>query len=206
MRNIDTLVSKRLLDPFAEHLGILSIMQEEEKTKRCFKCGEVKPLSEFYKHPMMADGHLNKCKDCTKRDAKKDYDRKIKDLSWADKERARGREKYHRLGYKDKDWANKTRKDFLGTDNTRRALKIRGYNLDGKEAHHWNYNLPHSVILLSRKAHHRIHKNITVSRKDKFCYTLDDRCLDTEEKTLEYYSHVLSKYDDLDEKLEVINF
>jgi ribosomal protein S27AE len=39
------------------------------RTKRCFRCTTVLPLSEFYKHPMMADGHLNKCKVCTKADA-----------------------------------------------------------------------------------------------------------------------------------------
>lgn len=133
------------------------------------------------------------------------YEKKAKDELWFKKERERGREKYRRLNYKDKSWNNKTRRDFR-TSNSRRELMIRGYGLDGKEAHHWNYNLPHSILLLSPKAHHRIHRHVQVNREDKFLYTLEGKCLDTEEKTIAYYKDVLGKYDDLNENIEIINY
>lgn len=54
--------------------------------KRCFRCAEIKPLSKFYRHPRMGDGHLGKCASCTRRDVQErravnrvhylDYDRR----------------------------------------------------------------------------------------------------------------------------------
>lgn len=40
----------------------------EVVSKTCFKCQRLLPLPAFYAHLQMADGHLNKCKDCTRRD------------------------------------------------------------------------------------------------------------------------------------------
>lgn len=42
-------------------------------SKRCFRCSVVLLISEFYQHLQMADGHLGKCKACTKSDVRQNY-------------------------------------------------------------------------------------------------------------------------------------
>lgn len=176
-----------------------------ETTKKCFKCGRELPLDQFYKHKRMSDGHLNKCIDCTKKDEHERYAKKSQDEAWMEKERARGREKYERLGYKNSSCNNKIRKINNLEPNTSEALRKKGYDTSGKEAHHWNYNEPKSVFLLSKSAHKRIHQYIVVNYDDKFCYTKDGEKLDTIGKAKTYFKSVLDKYG-INDELNVINY
>ena len=45
--------------------------------KQCKKCLKTKPLDDFYKHSMMADGRLSKCKECTKADVTENRNRNL---------------------------------------------------------------------------------------------------------------------------------
>src|SRR5260370_35269052 len=65
--------------------------------KQCFKCLKTLPLTEFYNHSRMADGHLNKCISCTKNDVHNNYAINKLNLTYRLQERKRNRNKWHRL-------------------------------------------------------------------------------------------------------------
>ena len=44
--------------------------------KKCYKCGEIKEISEFYRHPTSKDGHAGICKSCQKLVVKKSVERR----------------------------------------------------------------------------------------------------------------------------------
>ena len=73
-----------------------------EINKKCFKCGITQPISAFYKHKQMADGHLYKCITCTKKDVDIREKKLRENPEWLKKEHARHRDKYYRLNYKEK--------------------------------------------------------------------------------------------------------
>ncbi|MBA3775686.1 MAG: hypothetical protein H0X11_04480 [Betaproteobacteria bacterium] len=58
-------------------------------TKTCFKCGEAKPRAEFYRHAMMADGLLGKCKDCTRADVRSHRNENLTRVREYDRERCK---------------------------------------------------------------------------------------------------------------------
>lgn len=57
--------------------------------KKCIKCNLEFNIEKFYKHKQMADGHLNKCKECCKNDVQKNYEVKKEYYQEYDKKRAK---------------------------------------------------------------------------------------------------------------------
>ncbi len=158
------------------------------ETKICFRCKVEKPLSEFYKHPKMRDGHLNKCKECAKQDAICNYEKKANDKTWVEKERARGREKYRRLGY-----VEKYKSSHPSTKNVYKYISKRICIPKGYEIHHWDYNNSYDVFLLSRRAHKMVHKKIVFDKSTQM-FLYNEKLLDTKDKHKSMIEEIFLSY------------
>lgn len=144
-------------------------MDENIPHKVCFKCGRDLPLTEYYKHPQMADGHLNKCKECTKKDVQNKYAENVQDPSYVEKERARGRDKYKRLygNFNPELFDARPKEKHYGEYSSSRGRNAKKAMLryqpwlnlpkEFTNIHHWSYLKPFQVFIVSKKTHYAIH-------------------------------------------------
>jgi hypothetical protein len=171
--------------------------------KKCFKCDKLLPLNEFYVHNKMADGHLNKCKSCSKNDVKKRYENLSKDKEFIFNERKRGREKYKRL-YSDiskpKTYEESINYKLRYPEKYKAKIKLGKTRsiTKGNHLHHWSYNEEHykDVIELDSKTHYFIHRYI-IYDQERFMYRRFDNMvlLDTKEKHLEFLDYCIKNFE-----------
>jgi hypothetical protein len=165
----------------------------EEIKKVCFKCGENQVLSQYYKHPQMGDGRLNKCKTCTKKDVKQQTEINTSTPEGLEKERQRHRDKYRRLGYKDlqKEWDKD--KPWKAT-TVYKGLRRNYYKDLSKEyeLHHWNYSddFLKDVFILNIKDHKELHNSLFLDLEKRIFYLEDGTYLDTKEKHADYITRL----------------
>ncbi len=136
-------------------------------TKNCFKCKTEKDVNMFYRHSEMKDGYLNKCKECTKVDTKRNYRKNIEYYKAYDKSREQTakRKKFkaayqrnHRARYPEKNKARAILNYAIKHNKIQKTpcvvcgeIKVQG--------HHENYTNPLEVIWVCSKHHKEYHKD-----------------------------------------------
>ena len=142
-------------------------------SKVCYVCDVEQPLSEFSEHSGMADGHLNKCKSCTRA-----YTRNRRmDPVFGEQMREKDRERFQtpeRRAYALAQYRSRNAREpgkyqaRTAVGNairdgrlTRQPCVICGNPLS--EAHHHDHSKPLEVLWLCFKHHRELAHNQTVS-------------------------------------------
>ena len=149
------------------------------QSKKCFKCGEVKPIEGFYVHPQMGDGRSGKCKVCTRKDVSANYRANVEHYKEYEKGRAnlphrvKAREDYAK-SERGRIAGNKAKKAYLDRNPLKRTAHIKvGNAIRDKrllrqpcevcgetkvQAHHDDYSKPLDVRWLCKKHHDEHHR------------------------------------------------
>jgi 5-methylcytosine-specific restriction endonuclease McrA len=160
--------------------------------KVCRGCGVQKSLAEFYKHPRMADGHLNKCKVCFCALVRENRRERLEQYAQYEKARAillhrvEARRKYqeeHKVEISEykKSWA---------ADNEEKvaASKLAYYERTREDiiarSKKWAESNPEKVrqaktnnLRKRRAARHASHGNFTVREFKELCESYGNKCL-----------------------------
>jgi len=133
--------------------------------KKCFKCGAEKPLTDFYKHPQMADGRVNKCKECNKRDVRENRADKVEYYRKYDVDRFKNDPAVReRIAKVSRDWNKKHPDRYKAHTAVGNAVRdgrlikkpCEVCGADYVHGHHDDYSKPLDVRWLC-PAHHKAH-------------------------------------------------
>lgn len=135
--------------------------------KKCFKCKKLKEIVEFYKHPKMGDGHIGKCKECTKTDVRRRYydpESRLKIIAY-ERERFKNPERKKNISKYRAKMKIKNRHKFkawYAVSNALRNGKLKKLpceicrSKNNLNAHHDDYSKPLQVRWLCRYHHMEI--------------------------------------------------
>lgn len=138
------------------------------RSKECFKCNTVKPLEDFYKHPQMPDGHVNKCKECNKNDVTANRNKNIEKYRAYDKARSKEPERIKAATEINRAWRAEDLRRQVAHSSVARAIR-RGElvrqpccrcGAEKTVAHHEDYDKPLEVVWLCQACHKQRHKEL----------------------------------------------
>ena len=136
--------------------------------KNCFKCNTVKPLSEFYTHPRMADGHVNKCKECYKNDSTANRNKNLEKVRAYDRARGKEPERIKAVTEITRAWRVEDSRRHMAHSSVARAVRngtlVRQpccrCGAEKTVAHHEDYERPLDVVWLCQPCHKQRHKEL----------------------------------------------
>ena len=136
--------------------------------KECFKCKANKPLEDFYKHPKMADGHVNKCKECNKNDVTTHRNKNLEKYRAYDRARGKIPERIKAGVEINRAWRAEDSRRVVAHSAVAKAIRS-GFLVRmpcircGEEkslAHHEDYDKPLEVMWLCQPCHKQRHKEL----------------------------------------------
>ena len=146
------------------------------RSKKCFKCERELPITQFYKHPAMGDGHLGKCKECAKTDVTQNRNKNIDRIRAYDRDRARHPKRIKAaMAYQ-----KIRRKQDARLDKCHNAVlrAIRSGKIERNPcvvcgstkslAHHESYNKPLDVVFYCQPHHVARHKQMAILGIDPY--------------------------------------
>lgn len=129
--------------------------------KTCSECLVAKPISEFYAHPKMSDGHLGQCKDCVRARIKKNRDENADAVRKYDRDRGKTRVRIAGAVEQTRKWRRANPGANAAHAKVRRALlsgrlsrcSCARCGSEKSNAHHEDYGRPLDVVWLCQPCH-----------------------------------------------------